>query len=109
MDDHRTRSDSGVIANANSSEYLRAGSDDDVVSNRRVTFSALVTGSAQRYVLVDQDIVADLGGFADDDAHAVIDKETATDDGTGVDFDAGEKTGNLRDHARQQRHFRQVE
>jgi hypothetical protein len=35
-------------------------------------------------------VVADLGGFADDDASAVIDEEAATNGGAGMDVDVGQ-------------------
>ena len=45
----------------------------------------------------DQHVVADLSRFADDDAHAVIDEEPASNNSPGVNLDAGHETGDLRD------------
>ena len=50
--------------------------------------------------MVERAVVADLGGLADDDTHAVIDEETPADSGAGVDLDAGQETANVRQKAR---------
>lgn len=40
-------------------------------------------GAAQGNTLIEGDVVADLGGFADDDTHAVVDEEAPADPGPG--------------------------
>src|SRR5882724_2113376 len=62
-----------------------------------------IAGAAQGDALVEQHVVADFRGGANDHAHAVIDEESAPDGGAGVDFDACQKAGNLRQKARQNR------
>ena len=37
--------------------------------------------------MVDQAVIPHLGGLADDDAHAVVDDQAASDLGPGVDLD----------------------
>jgi hypothetical protein len=41
--------------------------------------------------VIERDVLADLGGLADDDAHAVVDEEAAPDRGAGMNLDAGEE------------------
>jgi len=47
-------------------------------------------------------VVADLGGLADDDAHAVVDDDAPADGRGRMDLDAGEEANDLREHARRQ-------
>ena len=54
--------------------------------------------SAERDPVVDHHVVADLGGFADHHAHAVVDEEPAPDGRAGMDLDAGEEARELRQH-----------
>src|SRR5690554_6002524 len=50
----------------------------------------LPTGSAQSHAVVERAIIADLGGLADNHAHAMVDEKTPADTRAGVDLDAGE-------------------
>ena len=64
-DDDGTGADPYVIADADAAEDFCAGADDDVVADGRMALAALFAGAAQRYALIDENIVADLGRFAD--------------------------------------------
>ena len=57
-----------------------------------VSFPVLAEGNA----LVERDVVADSGCFADDHAHAVIDEEAVPDLSAGMDLDAGDQARRLR-------------
>src|SRR5262249_31550969 len=46
-----------------------------------------------------RDVLADLGGLADDDAHAVVDEETGTELRRRMDLDAREKPRHVRQEA----------
>ena len=59
---------------------------------------AFPDAGAQRDALVDRAVVADLGGLADDDTHAVIDEEAATNGGARVNLNPSPETGDLRAH-----------
>src|SRR6185437_12863015 len=48
--------------------------------------------------LIDQDIVANLGGLADDDAHPMINEKTAADSRARMDFDPGEEARDFADN-----------
>jgi len=103
MDDYRTRSDFHVVPNADAAQHLRACSNDHIVADCGVTLALLVSRSAQRHVLVKQYIVPDFRGFADDDAHTVVDKEPTPDLRARVYLDAGQESGELRDDTREER------
>ena len=52
-----------------------------------VPLDPLHRAAAEGDPVVEHHVVADLGGLADDDAHAVVDEEPVPDDGTGMDLD----------------------
>ena len=49
--------------------------------------------------MIERAIIADLGGFADHDAHAVIDEQAAADARPGVDLDPGQYPPDMRHEA----------
>src|SRR5205085_4007911 len=66
-------------------------------------------GAAQSDALVQQAIVADLGGLSDDDSHPVVDEEAAPDIRARVDLDPGKEAVDLGDEARQDRNAPAIE
>ena len=94
------RSDSGSFADGDRAEDLGAGTDGDVVADSGVAFGLGQDLSAEGDAVVEHDAVPNFGGFADDNAHAVVNEEATSDGGTGVDFHAGEEAGELRQDAR---------
>jgi hypothetical protein len=89
MNDDGTGANFDIIAEFNVAENGSAGADDNAVANGGVTFAAYVASAAEGHALVKQNIVADFGGFADDDAEPMIDEKALADFGARVDFDAG--------------------
>src|SRR5436190_11353546 len=71
--------------------------------------AALAAGAAQRDALVQQNVVADDGGFADHHARAVINEEPAPDCRAGVNLDLREEAADLREDTRQQRDVPAIE
>jgi len=67
-----------------------------------VALAGVLAGAAQRDAVVDGAVVADLGGLAEDDAHAVIDEQALADLCAGVDLDAGLMPAVLADPAGQE-------
>ena len=59
--------------------------------------------------MVDFDVAAEAGGFADDDPGAVVDEEVRANLGTGVDIGAGALVGVLGKHAREKRNAEAIE
>src|SRR3546814_20829237 len=59
-------------------------------------------GAAERDALIDRDIVADLGGLADDDAETMIDEEVPADLRARMDVDRGQETRQVIDEAREE-------
>src|SRR6266581_9157542 len=72
LDHHRVGADARAGADADRAEDLGPGADDDAVAQRRVALAGIPGGAAERHAVIEGDIVADLGGLADDDAGAVI-------------------------------------
>ncbi|EWS56972.1 Molybdopterin adenylyltransferase [Methylibium sp. T29] len=61
LDYHRARADPRPVADQETAEHLRVGSDDHALAQRRVPFGALVErGAAERHALVDGAVVTDL-------------------------------------------------
>ena len=63
-----------------------------------MALAGLVAGTAERDALVEHAVVAHDGGFADDDAHGVVDKEVLANLRGRVNLDAGDVAGDLREH-----------
>lgn len=92
--------DDGVVAEGGvAAEDGAVGVDDDVVFDGGVALdvfdgaAVFVEGEAfgaEGDALVEFDVIADMAGFTDDDAGAVVDEKAGADGGTGVDVDAGE-------------------
>ncbi len=98
LDDDGVGADARMRADANRAEDLRPRANDDVVFQRRVALGLDEIDAPQGHVVVEQDVIADLGCLADDRAHAVVDDQTAANACAGVDFDAGEEAAELRHH-----------
>ena len=92
MHHHRAGSDLDMVTDLNPAQHFRAGSNDHVVSNRRMPLAALVAGTAQRYALIHQHVVANFRRFANDDSHAVVDEEAPADGRAGMNFDARQES-----------------
>ena len=98
FDDDRVTADLDVVADADVAEHLGARAHGDVVAQGGVALAGLVAGAAERNALVEHAVVAHDGGFADDDAHGVVDKEVLANLRGRVNLDAGDMTGELREH-----------
>jgi hypothetical protein len=100
-DDNRAGADAGTVAHADRAEHLGARADHDVVADGRVAFAGRIdVDVAQRDLVKHQHVRADLDRLADDHAGSVIDEQSGTDASAGMNLDAGEKAGRLRNHAR---------
>jgi hypothetical protein len=87
----RTGANLGVVADGDIAQHFRACPNHDAVFQRGVAFAATFSGTTQRHLLIEHDIVANDGGFADDDAETMIDEESAANLGGRVDFNASKK------------------
>ena len=86
---HAARAHAGVVPDVDRAQHLGARADQDVVAQGGVALAGVLAGAAQGDAVVDGAVVADLGGLAKDDAHAVVDEQPAADGGAGVNLDAG--------------------
>ena len=87
--------DSSIIADFDGSQNLGAGTDHHIVAQSGMTLALHDAGAAQGHALVDQAVIADLRGRADDDAGAVVNDQTAADGGGGMNFDTRQPLGDL--------------
>ena len=67
-----------------------------------MALAVLLAGAAQRHALVHRHVVADYGGFTDDHPHGVVDEQPPSQLRAGVNINAGEEAGDLREQPRQQ-------
>ena len=74
-------------------EDLGARADHHAAAERGMALALVPRRAAERDAVIERAIVADLGRFADDDAHAVVDEHPPADGGARVDLDAGRRSG----------------
>src|SRR5580704_12255866 len=115
MSEPHVAADDAVVADARvSTENGGAGVDGDVILDVRVTLVGesareVAAGFAaadriertQRDAMIERNVLADGGGFADDHAGAMIDEEGFADGGAGMDVDSGTAVGDFRHDARE--------
>src|SRR5580692_5219182 len=99
FDDNGISADPAVVADFDRAEDFSAGADDHPVADRRMTFAGVCTGSPERDAVVDRDIVAHLGGFADHHTSRVVDEHATSDDRAWMDVDPGQYSGDLAERA----------
>ena len=90
-------SDARAFADRESAQNFRAGADNNAAFKRGMALFAFVKScSAQRHALINRAVVANHGGFANDNAAAVINEYPASEDGSGVNFDSGQRAAQMR-------------
>src|SRR6185312_11647162 len=112
----RHRADLAVMPNGDWPQHRRANANGDVILDGRVALDAPVAamlppaGSAERDLMIQHHVVANLRRLADDDARAVVDEEAPPDARPRMNLDAtGHQAGNLRDQPWDERHVACVE
>lgn len=94
FEDDGTGTDFCAFTDGKGTEDFGAAGDDDIVADGRMAFALFLTCPAEGHALIEGDVVADDCRFADDDAHAMVDKQAFTNLGAGMDFDARKEAGN---------------
>ena len=95
MHDDRVRPNGAVCTDLNIPQDFSARTDHNAVADAGVSFSLTMPRAAEGHAVIEMDVVTDHSGFANDDAHAVVDEEASADLRARVDFDAGSPTHNL--------------
>jgi len=95
-ENHGAGADAGVLADGDVAEHVGVVPYKDAIAECGVALAVPLAGAAERDALVESDVAADDGGFADDNAGGVIDEEAAAEQRTGMDVDAGEEAGEPR-------------
>ena len=90
IDHDRVGADAGVGADCDISQHLGPRTHDNVIPECRMPFFALVARSPEGHALVNQAIVSDDRGLANDCAHAMVDEKSAPDRGPRMDLDPRE-------------------
>lgn len=98
LDDDRVAADLDVVANVDVAKHLGARAHRDIIAQGGVAFAGLVAGTTERDALVEHAVVAHDGSLANNDAHGVVDKEVLADLRGGMNLDAGDVAGDLREH-----------
>lgn len=80
---HRIGADLGPGTDSERPKHLGARPDHDAILQCRMTLALVPAGAAQGHSLIESDVITNLGGFTNDDPHAVIDEETTPDLGPG--------------------------
>ena len=93
-EDNGASADARVCADGDVAEDVGVVADEDAVAEGGVALAVSFAGAAERDSLIERDVAAHDGGFADDDAGSVVDKEAAAKQRAGMDVDAGEKRAN---------------
>ena len=80
--------DTNVIGNLHWAENLGAGADRDAVANCWMALTCCEASSSQSDVVIEHDIVANFSCFSNNNADAVINKESLTDDRGRMNLDS---------------------
>ena len=86
---HAAAADFGIVAHLEGAQNLGAAGNNHIIANGGMALALFLTRTAQGYALIEGNIAAKLGCFADNQAHAVVDKETGAQFSTGMDINAG--------------------
>ncbi len=84
----RPRRDARAMADADVAQDLGPCPDQDAVLDLRVAVAVFLAGAAQCHGMQHRDVVADDGGFPDDDGMGMVDHDPLADPGIGMDVDA---------------------
>src|SRR5947209_2345816 len=98
--DDTPRAHLNEIADPDVAQDLRACTDHHSVADGGMSLARVFTGSAERYSLVQEHVVAEFRCLADHDSHAVIDEESAANPRTRMDFDTRDGSRKLAHHPR---------
>src|SRR5512136_1570282 len=77
--------DSTVITNRNCTKHFGPCSNNHPIPYGGMPFAFFQAGSTEGYAMVDCDIRADLGGFSNNNTHAMVNEKAGTDYCAGMD------------------------
>ena len=79
--------------------------DNNIVADRGMSLYFLPRCSTQRNAVVESDIIADFGRLANDNTHAVVNKEPFADLRSGVYLNTGQKPAHVRSKSPYKKHL----
>jgi hypothetical protein len=96
--DNRTSANFNIVPEIDIAEDGRARPNHNPVSDGWVALATFITSAAESDSLIEQDIVSNFGGFADDYTHAVIYKKPFADFRSRMYLNASQPSRKLRNH-----------
>ena len=78
---------------ADHADAVRAGPDDDAVTDGGVALAGIPAAAAERDAVINRDVVTHLRGFADHHPGRMVDEQAGTENRGGMDFDPGQDAG----------------
>ena len=95
MDDYCIGTDSTVISDNDRTKYFGAAAHLDTIPHSGVTLAGNEGTPAESNTVVEHDIVSYLSCLTNDNAHAMVNEETTSNSGAGMNLDTGEGTDDL--------------
>lgn len=86
-----------MVPDLKGAEHLRTGTDHHVIAQRRMTFAAMFTGTAECHTLINSAVIAHLRRFTDDNGTAVIDENALADFCSRMNLNSCQAARNLAD------------
>ena len=90
LGNHRIGADLGILVHRKRPQHLGSRTNHHTVFQGRVALALAPAGATQGNAVIQGHVITDFCGFTDHHTHAVIDKETTANFGTGVNFNTGE-------------------
>ena len=90
------------IADPHRTQNLGAGADQNAIAQGGMPLFLVPGRAAQGDPVIQGDVIANLRSLADDHTGAMINEQSASDGGAGMDIDIGDPAGDKRHPARQQ-------
>ena len=84
-------------ADCNRPQKLGAGSHDNAILQSGMPFGLLPGGATKGYTMVQRYVITNFRSFTNHHAHAMVDKEAATNHRTRMNLDTGQPTRHMRD------------
>lgn len=102
FDHHGVGADAAPLADGHRAKNFCPRADHNSFRQGGMAFAFDERCPPQRDPLVECDVGRDLRGFADNDAHAVVNEQPLADDRAGMDFHPGDEPSRGRNPSRQQ-------
>ena len=86
-------------ANSDIAQDLCAGTENHIIFDRRVALALVESATSQGDAMINGYIIANDGGFTDDNSHPMVDKDATADSRAGVDLNSGARASVISQQA----------